>query len=78
MLRISCITSIGKLQDEIEIDLSGPMIEIGFDCHYLIDPLKNTPEDKIKLQLNGGNLPMKIVSTKDSNYVYLVLPVRLR
>lgn len=78
MLRISCITSIGKLQDEIEIDLSGPMIEIGFDCHYLIDPLKNTPDEKIKLQLNGGNLPMKIVSTKDENYIFLVLPVRLR
>lgn len=78
MLNISCATSIGKLQDEIEIDLSGPMIEIGFDYRYILDPLKNTPDEKVRLLLNGGNMPMKIVSPNKEDYIFLVLPVRLK
>ncbi len=78
VLKISCQTSIGKIFDEIDCDISGPMIEIGFNCRYLLDPLKVIGDDKIKLLMNGGNLPMKIVPMKGEEYTYLVLPVRLR
>ncbi len=78
MLKISCQTSIGKIFDEIDCDISGPMMEIGFNCKYLLDPLKVIQDDKIKLLMNGGNLPMKIVPLKSEEYTYLVLPVRLR
>ncbi len=77
-LRISCQTSIGKIFDEIPADISGPKIEIGFNCKYLLDPLKAISDDKIKLLMNGGNLPMKIVPIKNNEYTYLVLPVRLK
>ncbi len=77
-LKISCQTSIGKIFDEIPADIAGPKIEIGFNCKYLLDPLKAISDDKIKLLMNGGNLPMKIVPIKDNEYTYLVLPVRLK
>ena len=77
-LKISCQTSIGKIFDEIPADISGPKIEIGFNCKYLLDPLKAISDDKIKLLMNGGNLPMKIVPIKNNEYTYLVLPVRLK
>lgn len=78
VLKISCQTSIGKIFDEIACDISGPMIEIGFNCKYLLDPLKVIGDEKIKLLMNGGNLPMKIVPMKSEEYTYLVLPVRLK
>ena len=78
MLKISCQTSIGKIFDEISADITGPKIEIGFNCRYLLDPLKVISDDKIKLLMNGGNLPMKIVPLNNNEYTYLVLPVRLK
>lgn len=77
-LKVSCQTSIGKVYDEIPADIVGPKIEIGFNCKFLLDPLKVIKDEKIKLLMNGGNLPMKIVPLDSDEYTYLVLPVRLR
>lgn len=77
-LKITCQTAIGKISDEINADVSGPKVEIGFNCKYLLDPLKVIPDEKIKLLMNGGILPMKVVPLKESKYTYLVLPVRLK
>lgn len=77
-LSILCITSIGKISDRISADISGPMIEIGFNCRFLLDPLKAVGDEKVKLLMNGGNLPMKIVPVNSEEYTYLVLPVRLK
>ncbi len=76
-LKIKCTTSLGKIQDEIKADMAGPVIEIGFKCKYLLDPLLKIEEDKIKLMMGGSLLPMKIVPLNGEAYTYLVLPVRL-
>ena len=77
MLRINCSTTVGKHSDEMEVDLSGEKIEIGFKCQYLLDPLKVIKEDKVKLQMGGSLLPMKIIPVDGDSYTFLVLPVRL-
>lgn len=77
-VKISCKTSIGKISDENPADIVGPKVEMGFNCKYLLDPLKVIKDDKIKLLMNGGNLPMKITPVDGEDYTYLVLPVRLR
>ncbi len=77
-LKISCSTTIGRISDVIDIDLSGNSIEIGFNNKYLLDPLKNIEDDKVKLLMNGANLPLKIVPLSGDAYTFLVLPVRLK
>ncbi len=77
-VKLTCQTSLGKFEDETPADLTGPKIEIGFNCRYLLDPLKVIKDDKIKLMMNGGNLPMKIVPVSGEEYTYLVLPVRMK
>lgn len=77
-VKISCSTALGKLNDEIEADTSGSSVEIGFNCRYLLDALKATESDKVKLQLNGGLSPMKIVPMQGNAYTFLVLPMRLK
>lgn len=77
IIKVKCSTAIGKISDEIKADMAGPVIEIGFKCKYFLDPLKVINEDKIKLQMSGSLLPMKIVPCDDDNYTFLVLPVRL-
>lgn len=76
-LKVSCNTAIGKIYDEIDVDISGPMIEIGFNCKYFIEPLKTISDDKVKLHLNGGQVGMKITAVNDDKYVFLVLPIKL-
>lgn len=77
-VKISCSTSMGKLSDEFNIDLTGNTVEIGFNCRYLLDALKASESDKVKLQLNGGLSPMKILPVDGDAYTFLVLPVRLK
>lgn len=77
-IKFDCTTKLGKIQDEISADIAGPVIEIGFKCKYLYDPLKVINDDKVKLQMSGSLLPMKIVPLNGDSYTYLVLPVRLK
>lgn len=77
-VKISCSTSLGKLSDVFNIDMSGNKVEIGFNCKYLLDALKASESDKVKLLLNGGLSPMKIVPVEGDAYTFLVLPVRLK
>ena len=77
-LKVSCKTSLGKIVDENPADVSGPRIEMGFNCKFLLDPLRVIRDDKIKLVMNVGLLPMKIIPLKGDEYTYLVMPVRLK
>ena len=76
--KISCITTIGKANDELMVNMQGDSLEIGFNNKYLIDALKNTECDEVKIQLNGPLNPMKIVPINGDSFVFLVLPVRLK
>ena len=77
-VKVHCSTSIGKYSDAFNVDLAGPMVEIGFNCKYLLDALKASESDQVKLQMNGGLSPMKIVPLDGDAYTLLVLPVRLK
>lgn len=76
--KVSCITTIGKATDELIVTMQGESMEIGFNNKYLIDALKNTECDEVKIQLNGSLSPMKIVPMDGESFVFLVLPVRLK
>ncbi len=77
-VKISCSTSLGKLSDVFNVDITGNKVEIGFNCKYLLDALKAADSDRVKLLLNGGLSPMKMVPVDGDAYTFLVLPVRLK
>ena len=77
-VKISCSTTLGKLSDEFPVDITGNKVDIGFNCKYLLDALKAAESDRVKLLLNGGLSPMKIVPIDGDAYTFLVLPVRLK
>ena len=76
-IKIKCATELGKIQDEIKADMTGPVIEIGFKCKYFLDPLNKIDDEKVRLQMNGSLLPMKISPMEGDRFTFLVLPVRL-
>ncbi|MEG2814354.1 MAG: DNA polymerase III subunit beta, partial [Oscillospiraceae bacterium] len=77
-IKIFCETAIGKINDGIKSKKEGPDVKIGFNNKYMLEALKNTECEKIKLEINGPISPIKIVPIDDDSFLFLVLPVRLK
>ena len=77
-IRLSCSTPIGRASDEFMAAVSGEPFEMGFNNRYLLDALRNTEGDEVRIQLNGPLSPMKIMPREGNAYLFLVLPVRLK
>ena len=77
-LKLSCSTAIGRASDQIKIHLEGNQVEMGFNNRYLLDALRNTECDEVKIQLNGPLSPMKMMPKEGDSFLFLVLPVRLK
>lgn len=77
-VKLFCSTAIGKANDAIAADINGENVEIGLNCRYLLDALKNTETDEVKIQLNGSLTPMKIVPIEGDSFLFLVVPMRFK
>ena len=77
-IKTSCNTSLGQAYDEFETEASGEDLEIGFDNKYMMDALKNTDTDEVKIHMNGPLSPIVIMPSEGDSFIFLVLPVRLR
>lgn len=77
-VKLFCSTAIGKANDSITANINGENVEIGLNCRYLLDALKNTETDEVKVQLNGSLTPMKIVPIQGDSFVFLVVPMRFK
>ena len=92
ILQITSVTSLGKVNDECDIEIYDGDLEIGFNHRYLLDALRAIREEKILLKLESPTkslviLPYnsendnkdinKVMDTENSKFLYLVLPVRI-
>ena len=77
-VKLFCETPLGKINDSVAIECDGPEVVIGFNNRYMADALKASECDKLCIQMNGPISPMKIVPVEDDNFLFLVLPVRLK
>jgi len=79
IIKLSSASAIGKANDECEIDGYAEDIEVGFNHKYLVDALKAAPAEIVMLELNSGVNPCIIKPADEGgNFLYMVLPVRLK
>ena len=78
LVKMSCSTTIGKAYDECECQSQGPRVEMGFNNRYLMDALKNSEADMVKLEISGPLSPMKVVPLEGDSFLFLVLPMKLK
>lgn len=78
IIKVTCSTASGKVYDEIPSSLSGDTVEMGFNNRYLLDALRACECDEIKVLLNGPLSPMRIYPADGEEFIFLVLPVRLK
>lgn len=77
-IRISCSTAIGRANDQFPAQITGNPVEMGFNNRYLLDALRNSEGDEVRIQLSGPLSPMKILPREGESFLFLVLPVRLK
>ncbi len=76
-IKLSCASAVGRANDVISVPIIGEPVEIGFNNRYMLDALKNTDTDEIKLILNGPLAPMIIKPVKGDSFLSIVVPMRL-
>ena len=77
-IKISCSTAIGKINDTVPCDMKGEAITMGFNNRYLLEALRATGCDRVKMIINSQLSPVKIVPLEGESFLFLVLPVRMR
>ena len=76
---LSAKTGNGEAKDVCPVSGDGDGLEIGFNNRYLMEALRYAPADTVRIELNTGVTPAIIVPTEgDENFLYMVLPVRLK
>jgi DNA polymerase-3 subunit beta len=68
---------LGDAKEELDLEYSGPEIKIGFNARYIEDALKNIEQDKIEIELNDQVSPGVIKGYDNSNYINVVMPMRI-
>ncbi|MBR5135315.1 MAG: DNA polymerase III subunit beta [Clostridia bacterium] len=76
-IKISCSTPLGSASDVMRAQIDGKEEMMSFNHQYMMDALKNTETDEVRIELNGSLSPMKILPPEGDNFLFLVLPVRL-
>lgn len=77
ILVITSNSQLGKVREEVNINLQGQGIQIAFNSRYLLDVLKSMEEEEIVIELTSSVSPCVIKGKNSNNAKYLVLPVRL-
>lgn len=77
-IRISSTTEIGTANDIVNADIEGERLTIGFNNRLVLDALKSCETEMIKISLSGPSRPIVIEALENSDFMYLVMPVRLK
>ncbi len=76
-IKFSCASAVGSANDSIRIPIIGEQVEIGFNNRYMLDALKNTDCDEVKIVLNGTISPIVIKPVQGDSFLFIVVPMRL-
>lgn len=72
----SVSTQKGENSSEIDADLEGEENSILLNYRYVLDGLQNIESENIIFNMNSADSPCLFESKDDSNYLYIVMPIR--
>jgi DNA polymerase-3 subunit beta len=70
---------IGEARDALDVEYSGPPLEVGFNSQYLLDFLLAAASERVRLELKDENSAavMKPDLEKDVRYTYVLMPMKI-
>ena len=66
----------GSAVEVLELPVEGNSLEISFNAKYLMDVLKNTGAEKMRMSLNSPHTPALLQPVNDMDYLYILTPIR--
>ena len=75
---LSCVSDTGDAKENITAIVEGKDIEIGFNPRYVIEALKVIDDSEITIEFTSSISPVLIKPTINNDYIYVVLPIKLR
>jgi len=67
----------GENVSELKSEIKGKEVEIIFNHKYLLDGLNEINSNKVSLGLNGETNPGILKPVDDSNFIYVIMPIKL-
>ena len=77
-LTISCTNQTGDAKEEIFVSTEGKNIEAGFNPKYFLDSLKAIDDEEVFVEFGTSISPCLVKSVENNEYVYMILPIRLK
>lgn len=78
ILTVNCNTNLGSIHEEIKINYPNPKLNIAFNARFMMDALRNSECDEVKLQFTNSLSPIKIVPLSGDDFTYMVMPVKVK
>ena len=75
---ISCTNQTGDAKEEMYVTTEGKNLEAGFNPKYFLDSLKVIDDEEIYVEFGTSISPCLIKSTESNDYVYMILPIRIK
>jgi len=73
---ITSNTDIGAAREELNVDMSGSDLDIGFNPRYFIDALKVIEDETVDVYFTTSVGPCTIKPVEGDSFAYMILPVR--
>lgn len=74
---VSANSHAGKVREEVDAQKNGEDVDIAFNPRFLMNILKNVPDDKLYMDFTSSVAPCVIKPAKTEGFFYLVVPVRI-
>jgi len=74
---ISANSHAGKVSEEVDAQKAGDDIDIAFNPRFVLNVLKNIPDDKVYMDFTTSVAPCVIKPAKTDGFYYLIVPVRI-
>jgi DNA polymerase-3 subunit beta len=77
-VNIKCETGVGKINDFVPIEISGPDVRIGFNNQYLLEASRFADCEKVKIQMTGDKSVVQMIALEGDSFRFLLMPIRIK
>lgn len=74
VMELEMTSTIGSMDENIDISKEGSDIQIGFNPRFLMDALRAIEEEEVTIYMTNPKAPC-FIRDKEESYIYLILPV---
>lgn len=77
IMSVSSTSDLGNIREKISISTQGKDLVIAFNARYFSEALKNIADEYININFTTPKDPCTITASENSDYLFLILPVRI-